>query len=99
MSNVEPMRFRVHGIKKNGDTRDKTFDKINHALRYLWRIKEVRELRLDAFDKDNIWTLFVKMGRRRGINHTLAEIPTGRPLMAKAGPEWSRLPTKFNELD
>jgi hypothetical protein len=98
-SNKLKIAFRVHGVKKNGEPRDKTFDKINHALRYMWRIKEVQELRLDAFDGISVWALFIKVGRRRGVNNIHAEVPEGRPGMNRVGPEWSRLPSKFNDLD
>ena len=94
------MLFRSHGVKKNGEPRDKTFDKINHALKYMWRIKEVQELRLDAFDGQITYPLFIKIGRRRGINNIFAEVPESRPAMSnELGPEWSRLPSKFNDLD
>lgn len=100
MSNiVSKMSFRVHGLKKNGEPRDKVFSKINHALRYMWRIKGVQELRLDAGDGDIVWALFIKVGRQRGINKVLAEVPKERPAMNKVGPEWVRLPSKFNDLD
>ncbi|MHA2068779.1 MAG: hypothetical protein ACXABY_30815 [Candidatus Thorarchaeota archaeon] len=98
-------KFRVHGLKKNGDERDKTFEKINHALRFLWRIKEAQEIYLDAveFRDDGTiggqWHLFVKMGRQRGINSNHAIVPDGRPTMKKAGAPWRRLPSKWNDLE
>ena len=91
--------FRVHGIKKSGEERHKTFDKINHALKYLWRIKEAQEVYLTAIAKNgHHYSLFAKIGRRRGINRNYAKIVTGLPLMPKAGADWSRLPSRFNEI-
>ena len=97
-------KFRVHGLKKNGDERNKTFERINHALRYLWRIKEAQELYLDVIEhSDGIivgqWHLFVKMGRQRGINKMHANMPAGRPSMNKVGDAWRRLPSKWNDLE
>jgi len=91
--------FRVSGKKKNGETRQKTFVKINHALRYLWRIKEAREIYLEEVHKDgNVATLFAKVGRRRAINSNYALLPEGRP-EATCGSAWKLLPSKFNELE
>jgi len=99
MSSKPEYTFRVHGIKKNGQERRKTFKKINEALRFMWRIKEAKEIRLDVILKDNALGLFIKLGRRRGINTRYALIPEGRPTLSKAGTSWIQLPTKFNDIE
>ncbi len=102
MSNI--YKFRVHGFKKSGDLRDKTFSHINDALRFLWRIKEVGEIHLDAFIQGKMGSsipLFLKYGRRRAINSMVSVNPSpdNRPILSKVGDAWRQLPTKYNDLD
>ena len=90
--------FRVHGLTKNGAGRQKTFTKINHALRYMWRTKEVKELYLEVFEGLNSsYCLFAKIGRRRAINSHYVSVPDSWPAYAKM-PELRYMPNKFNDI-
>lgn len=90
--------FRVLATKRDGERRDKVYSKINHALRALWRIRDVREGYIRVTQGLLVrQSMIAKIGRKRCVWRELAELPPGRPVV-KDMPSWSRLPSRFNEI-
>jgi len=99
----DKIEFKVSGFKKNGEKRDRTFKKINDALKYLWCIKEAQEIYLEvlSYEDDCVRTyiLFAKIGRKRGLNGNHATISPKGISFDKIGIGWIQLSSKFNDLD
>lgn len=85
----------------------KEFTKINHAVRYLWKRRNIREGYLCIIEKNQYGfivsnqKLLMKIGRRRGIYSQLTQQTAdtkARPLLKKAGDGWHRLPNRFNDI-
>jgi len=93
--------FRFAVSKRAGDPRRGTFTKVNHALAKFWKIRDVASGTLEAIynKKTKVLLLFAKVGKRRGYNYHATSAPERPRLHADSDRMWSRLPSKFNDLD
>lgn len=90
----------------NGAIESREFKKINHAVRYLWKKRNVAEGYLtivEIYEDGSVskHKLLAKVGRRRGICGGLTRQTAdtqARPLLKKAGEGWYRLPNRFNDI-
>ena len=98
-----PVSFIMTAEKRNGDVRKKVSPKVNHALRALWRVREVIEGYVVAQVGGHAYRLFGKMGRKRAFNIKHGIVHNGErnerpPVKAHAAGDWQRLPCKYNDL-
>ena len=102
----EPI-FVLNAIKtekhsRNRTTRQRTYTKINHAVRALWRIRNLIEgyitVALPETTRRN-FKMIARMGKKRAIDtrHVL-DIIEGCPHMKDMVEPWMRLPNKHNNM-
>lgn len=91
--------FKVQAIRTDGETRTYDRTKINHALRTLWRQKNIVTANLTFMENHVRWWVFAKFERKRALATGLdgLEMPSGRPpIDGHLG--WKRFPNKWNKV-
>lgn len=99
MTSEQKIEFQVIAVRADGDHVEKTYPKVNHAIRALWRLRNIKEGFVYVVTDGHRSKLLTKVGRRRGILQFLKlQVPKSLPKLKLSPGNWIRLPNRFNEL-